>query len=107
MRLIEKKDIEKINANIISKIWENSTKDTYYKICENNDEDLEELDYKSLPELEAKILKINENIDKKLLRVIALTSVKARAKYERELDEGLYEYAEEHKNDVPAFIYVF
>lgn len=30
-----------------------------------------------------------------------------RAKYDMELDKGLYEYVEAHKNDIPTFRYAF
>lgn len=107
MRLIEEKDIERISVCIKPKKEDKFPQESYFKVTENNDNYLMEINYKSLPELETEILKLNENIDKTLLRNMVLTSVKARAKYERKLDEDLYEYAEEHKNDIPVFVYVF
>jgi len=107
MRLIDVKDVEKINAKITPQKWENLAKDSYYKTVTDDACDLMEINYESMPELEGEVVKINGDIDEMLLRSMIITSVKARSKYERELDDGLYEYAEEHKNDIPAFIYVF
>lgn len=107
MRWIEKNDIERINACITSRRQKIFPQDSYFKTITDFDNDIMPIEYTSLPEIEAEMIRLNPNIDKKLLRNIIITSVKARAKYERELDSDIYAEAELHKNDIPAFIYVF
>ena len=107
MRWIDENDIERINACIVMKKREDFSQDSYFKNIEDNKNDIMPVEYTSLPEIESEMIKLNPDIDKKFLRNIVLTSVKARAKYERELDDEIYAEAELHKNDIPAFIYVF